>query len=171
MIKRFLEAGVIIGAHGIKGELRVMPWSDGPDFLTNFKEIYFDNGKTKVNIISARVNKKITLLQLDGVDTVSKADILRNKVIFIDRNEVTLPKGSYYVQDLIDLKVIDADSNKEYGKLCEVSQTGANDVYHIKDENGKIYLIPAVKEMVIKTDIENGCIYIRPIKGIFDDED
>ena len=80
-----------------------------------------------------------------------------------------LEKGSYFVQDLIGLEVTDNDSGESYGKLCEVSFTGANDVYHIKGADGTVRLIPAIPDVVISADIEKGIMKIHVLEGLFDD--
>ena len=79
-----------------------------------------------------------------------------------------LDEGCYFVQDLIGLEVVDADSGESYGKITDVSQTGANDVYHITDEKGNVKLIPAIPEVVAETDIEGGVMKITPLEGLFD---
>ena len=76
----------------------------------------------------------------------------------------------YFFQDLIGLTVIDADNQKEYGKINDVLQTGANDVYQIKSDEGKSYYIPAIADVVIKTDLQEGKMYIRPLEGLFDED-
>ena len=85
----------------------------------------------------------------------------------MDRGDVQLPEGSFFVQDLVGLTVRDADTGECYGTLCEVSQTGANDVYHIEKE-GRITLIPAIKEVVLTIDLAAGEMRIRPLEGLFE---
>jgi len=171
MQKKYLEAGKIVGTHGIKGELRVQPWCDSADFLMRFSTLYLDGGKTPVRVISSRVNKTLLLMTLEGVDSVDKADLFRNKTLYLDRSDVTLPNGRYFMQDLIGLDVYDADTFLYYGELTQVMRTGANDVYQITAQDHKNYLIPAVPEFIRDIDLEKGKMLIRPIKGIFDDED
>ena len=171
MQKQYLEIGIIVGTHGIKGELRVQPWCDSPAILSEFKALFFDQGKTPVNILGARVHKSLVLMEIEGIDTVEKAAGLRNKVLFVDRKDMNLPKGSYFIQDLIGLTVIDFDNGKKYGELVEVSTTGANDVYHIKLENNKVELIPAIPDVIKEIDITGGKMLISPLKGLFDNED
>ena len=171
MQKKYLEIGVISGTHGIKGELRVQPWCDSAEILSEFKNLYFDNGNTLVNILSARVHKSLVLMQIEGIETVEQAANLRNKVLYVDRKDMSLPKGSYFIQDLIGLEVIDFDNGKKYGLLSDVSRTGANDVYHVKMENNKEQLIPAIPDVIKKIDLEDGKVLISPLKGLFDDED
>lgn len=173
MIKSFLEIGEIVGTHGVRGEVRVNPWCDTPEFMTKFKTLYFDNnGSCAVQVKSARPHGNIVLLTINDVDTVEKAQKLRGKVLYMKRSDARLPKGKYFIAELIGCSVYDADDEaKCYGVLTDVSPTGANDVWHITDTDGKEYLIPAIPDVVISTEVESDRIIIRPLKGIFDDED
>ena len=90
-------------------------------------------------------------------------------MLYISRKDAKLEEGAYFVQDLIDCCVVDADSGKQYGTLSDVSQTGANDVWHIATDKGEI-LIPAIPDVVQNIDAKEGVITIRPLKGLFDDE-
>ena len=92
------------------------------------------------------------------------------RLIYINRNDANLPSGRYFIEDLIGCAVFNADSGENYGVISEVSATGANDVWHISG-GGREYLLPAIDEVVINADIENEKVFIRPMKGIFDDED
>jgi len=170
MLKKYLEIGQIVGTHGIKGEVRINPWCDSPEFLTGFKKLYKDEGRAHFEVTSLRVHHNIVLGKFKGIDTVNDAAKLRDTVLFIDRDDAEIPEGSYFIQDLIGCAVTDVDTGENLGVLSDVSKTGANDVWHIKRVN-KEYLIPAIDEVVIETDVENKSIKIRPLKGIFDDED
>ena len=170
MIKQYLEIGKIVATQGLKGEVRVEPWCDSAEFLCEFKTLYMDKGNTVVKVQKARPQKTLCIIKLEGTDTQESAQKLRGKVLYIDRNDVELDENSYFVQDLIGITVIDADTDEVYGEIVEVSETGANDVYHIK--NGEVvYLIPAIPDVIIDTDITNSKMLIRPLKGLFDDED
>ena len=168
-MKQFLEIGKIVSTRGIKGEVRVQPWSDSPDFLCEFDTLYLDEGKKSVEIERSFVQKNVVVMKLKGVDTVEKAQDMRNKILFMDRNDVELQEGSYFVQDLLGLTVIDADKNEEIGSLCDVTETGANDVYHIKSGE-KEYLIPAIPDVIEKIDLDDGKMYIHKMKGLFDED-
>lgn len=171
MIKEFLEVGQIVGTHGIHGEMRVNPWADSPEFLKQFKTLYYDNkGEKSVKVVSARPHGNVVILKADGIDSVEAAAALRNKVLYIRRADAKIADGSYFIEELIGCRVFDADDESIcYGTLSDVSETGANDVWHIK-KNGKEYLIPAIPDVVIDTDVADDRITIRPLKGIFDDE-
>ena len=168
-MKQFLEIGKIVSTRGIKGEVRVQPWSDSPDCLCEFDTLYLDEGNKSIEIERSFVQKNVVVMKLKGVDTVEKAQDMRNKILFMDRNDVELQEGSYFVQDLLGLTVIDADKNEEIGSLCDVTETGANDVYHIKSGE-KEYLIPAIPDVIEKIDLDDGKMYIHKMKGLFDED-
>ncbi len=169
-MKKYLEIGKIVAVQGLKGEVRTEPWCDSPDFLCEFDTLYFDKGKTPLEVERSRPQKNIVIMKIKGVDTVEQAQLLRNKILYMDREDVELEEGAYFVQDLIGLTVIDNDSGRDYGKICEVSFTGANDVYHIKDKDGAVRLIPAIPDVVKSTDIGEGVMKIHVLEGLFDED-
>ena len=171
MLKQYLEIGQIVSTHGVKGELRVNPWCDSPEFMKKFKTLYFDNnGEKAVKVLSCRPHGNVVILQIEGINSVEEAQKLRNKILFMSRKDAKLGKGDWFIQDLIGCTVYDADDNaKIYGTLTDVAQTGANDIWYIENNN-KEYIIPAIKDVVINVDVENESVYIRPLRGIFDEE-
>lgn len=166
-MNQYLEIGKIVSIFGLKGEVKVQPWCDSPEFLCEFDELYYKS-TTPVKIERSRVQKNIVIMKIEGVDTVEEAQKLRNRILYMDRNDVELDEGSYFIQDLISLKVIDDNSGEEYGTIIDVSETGANDVYHVKSENEKMYYIPAIPDVVKDVDLENGVMKIIPLDGLFD---
>lgn len=170
MIKEYLEIGKITSAHGIKGEMRVQPWCDTPEYMKSFKTLYLDKKGERPIAVKSRPNGNMVIMKIQGVDTVESAAEYRNKIIYMKRSDAKLPDGTWFIQELIDCTVIDADKEDiVYGVISDISQTGANDVWHIKKDD-KEYLIPAIPDVVIDTDVVKGIIKIRPLKGIFDDE-
>ena len=170
MLKQYLEIGKIVGTHGVRGELRVECWCDSPQFFSSFKKLYFNEGADKIDVTS-RPHKNIALMKIKGVDTVEQADLLRGRVLYVNRKDIKLPKGTNFIQDIIGLEVTDVDTDVVYGKVTEVIKTGANDVYEVKGADGKAYYIPVIKDVVIETNPKKGKVLIKPMKGIFDDED
>ncbi len=172
MIKEYLDIGQIVGTHGVRGEIKVNPRCDAPAFIKQFKTLYFDKkGEKSIDVISCRTHGNLALLKLSGVDTVEAAVTLRSKVLYMKRSDAKIPQGSYFIAELTDCRVVDVDDeSKIYGTLTQVSETGANDVWHIKSGE-KEYLIPAIPSVVIDVDVVQGVIKIRPLKGIFDNED
>lgn len=170
MRKEFIESGKIVGTHGIRGMVRIQPWCDSCEFLCNFKKLYINAlGTECINITSAKPHGNVVIAAIKGIDTIEKAEALRGKVVYINRKDANLEDDRYFIQDIIGCKVFDADTNKLLGEISDVSATGANDVWHIKNGD-KEYLIPCIDEVVISVDIDSDKVVIRPLKGIFDDE-
>ncbi|WP_298528380.1 ribosome maturation factor RimM [uncultured Ruminococcus sp.] len=167
MKKQFLEAGKIVTTHGIRGEVKVMPYTDTPELLCEFDRLFIGKNRDEINVIRARVFKNTVIMKLEGVDTPEAAEKLRNKLLYMHRDDLELDDDTYFIQDLIGLEVSDADSGKVYGKIADVMQTGANDVYVIKGDDRE-YLVPAIADVVVSTDIDSGTMTIRPLEGLFD---
>lgn len=170
MLKKYLEVGKIVGTHGIHGEVKVDSWCDFPDVICKLKTVYTDKEIKPLKIISARTHKNQALLKLENINTPEDANSLRGTVLCADRNDIQKDDDSYFIQDILGLKVIDAQNGTAYGTVTDVFSTGANDVYEITDENKKKYLIPAIPSVIIDINPTVGEIKIIPIKGIFDDE-
>lgn len=163
MKSKFLEAGEIVNTHGIQGELRIVSWCDSPDFLCQFDTLYID-GKA-VKVLSARPHKGSILAVLEGVSTVEEAMRLKGKIVEIDRTGVTLPDGRHFLADLMGLEVRHADTGEVLGTITDILTPPAHEVYEVK--GGKhSYLIPAVDEFLIETNMEGGYIRMRPIEGM-----
>ena len=103
------------------------------------------------------------------MDSVEAGAALRGKVLYVHRDEIPLGEGEHLIQDIIGLQVFDADSGERYGELCDVTHTGANDVYHIRFPDGKERLIPAIPQVIVKIDVMGGRMDIRPLEGLFEE--
>lgn len=167
--KRYLEAGEIVGTHGVRGEVRVYPECDSPEVLAGLKKLYFDGGVRAVRI-KARAHKNVAIIKLDGIDTVEAAAALRGQMLYLDRNDLKLERGRYFICDLIGASVVDDDTDEVYGECTDVSHTGSNDVYHMRMTDGREVLIPAIPSVIRKVDVDRGVIRIFPMLGLFDDE-
>lgn len=170
MKKRFLECGKIVATHGLRGDVKVLPWCDGPEALLAFDTLYLDGGNTPLSVEKSRVAKGTVLVKFKGYDSPEAVQPLRGRVLYLDREQDTLEEGQYYIQDLLGLSVADADTGAVYGTLRDVTETGANDVYHIAFPDGKTRLIPAIPQVVTEIDIDGGRMLIRPLEGLFDDD-
>lgn len=166
-MKRLLEICKITSVVGLKGEVKVQPWCDDPQLLCELDTLYRKSGDP-VSVEKARVQKNMAVLKLKGIDTVEDAQKLRNVVLYMDREDVELPEGSWFIADLIGLEVRDTTTGEVYGKLSDVTETGANDVYHIKTPEGKLLLVPAIPEVIDSIDLEAGVMTITPLDGLFD---
>ncbi len=171
-MKQYLELGQIVSTHGVRGEMRFNPWCDSADFATKFNTLYFDaEGKQSVAVQSARVHGNIVLLKLEGIDTMEKAQALKQKVLYIDRESADLPENTWFVEDLLGCRVVEDGTETVYGSITDVQKYPANDVWTVKEPSGKEVLVPAIKDVVVSADIENKTVYIKALKGLFSGEE
>lgn len=161
MKQQYLEAGQIVNTHGIRGEVRILPWTDTPDFLRKFKTLYVD-GKP-MQVLSASVHKQQVIVRFEGIDDINAAMPLKGKTVYIDRADVRLPRGRFFIQDILGADVV-TESGESIGKLTDVLDLPGGQVYEVKGETE--HLIPAVPEFVRKVDVEAGVITVRLIEGM-----
>lgn len=172
MAKEFLEAGKIVSTHGLKGEMRLQPWSDDAGFLSSFKSVYLNkNGSDEYKIISAKAHKNICLLRLEGIDSIEKAEDLRNKIVYIKKSSASLEEGSYFIDDIIGIDIVDEANGENLGTVADVQSYPANDVWFVNTPDNKQVLIPNIPSVIKKVSLEQNCAYIYKMKGLFDDED
>ena len=167
-MEEYFEIGQIVNTSGLKGVLKIKPFTDDIKKFSNLKTIYI---KTKNDLVEfkteqVRYVKNMVMLKLAGIDTVEEAEKYRNLYIKILRDqEEELEEGSYYVVDILGCKV-NTDANQELGKIVDVFQTGSNDVYVVKDEQGKQILLPAIKDVIKNVDIKNKIITVHLLEGL-----
>lgn len=162
MNKDFLEAGKILNTFGIRGELKVQPWSDRVDFLKQFETVYIA-GKP-VRVVSVRVHQQNVLLTLEGIGDIDAAIPFKNKIIEVRRADIKHVEGKHFVADLIGLEARDADTGAVLGKVTDVLAYPAQDLYEIKGE--KNYLIPDVPDFVREINEEEGFISFHVLEGM-----
>ena len=158
----YLDAGEIVTTHGIRGEVKVLPWADGPEFLTEFDRVRIDG--TEYAVEGCRIQKTCNLLKLRGINTVEEAQQLRGKIVQIYRKDA--PKGLIFAAELIGMHVVCDGST--LGAITDVLDYPGNKVYVVEGEH--IYMIPAVKEFVLSTDIEANEMHVKIIEGMRTDE-
>ena len=160
---QFLEAGEIVTTHGIRGDVKVLPWGDSPEFLCDFSRVRIDGREYKVE--SCRIQKTCNLVKLAGVDTEEAEEALRGKTVEVYREDA--PADIIFVAELIGITVF-ADG-QQIGKVTEVLDYPGNKVYVVKGEYS--YMIPAVKAFVLSTDIEKNEMQVKLIEGMRTDAD
>ena len=172
-MRRYLEIGKIVALHGFRGVVKAEPWCDSPAVLAGMKRLFFPPEKTgdpyrEVRVLRASVQRDRVLLTLEDVDSEEKAERLKNRVIYADRDDIPVAEGSFLIDDLKGLPVYDARDGRRYGVLRDVLQAAAGELYEIETETGTV-LLPAVAEYVHHVDLTDG-IAITPIKGFFDED-
>lgn len=168
MPKQFLEAGKIVGTHGVRGDLKVQSWCDSPEVLCDFDTLYLDE-KTPVTVEKAQVHKNVVLMHLTGIDTVEAAEALRGRVLHLDREDVDLPEDLVFIQDILGFTVHDRRTESDVGKLRDVlTSNPAHDMYEIKTPEGRLVYVPAAKPFLQEIDMQAGVIYIESIEGLLE---
>ena len=164
-MKEMLQAGKICNTHGIKGFVKVIPWTDFPEVFENFSHIYVEGKEYKIQQVSYK--KASVLLKLSGVDTVSDAEMLKDKTLYCTKDELgDLPQDTYFVADLLGCFVYEND--KCWGKLKDIISTGAADIYEIEDESRKCIYLPAIKENILSIDINEKRIEVSIPEGLLE---
>ncbi len=164
MKKQYLELGQIVSTHGLRGEFKLLPWTDDPEFALDFKTVYL--GGKPMRVESARVQKTCVLMKLAGIDDVDAAAALREQVVMINRDDANLDEGAVFISDLIGLPVL-ADG-VQIGTVTDILQRPGNDVYIVNGEHE--YLIPAVSEYILERNIDEGFVRVKLIEGMRTDE-
>lgn len=169
IIMDLIETGKIVNTHGVRGEVKIYPWTSDLSRLLEFEEFFIDG--ESYSIESIRVHKDMLIVKFKGIDSVKDSEKLRNKIVKVDASLFKLDDGEYFLRDLLGMVVYDADTGVCYGKITDIFQPGANDVYEISEiVDGKSIkrYIPAIKDCIIKTDIDNKVMTVRPLEGLFD---
>ena len=159
---QYLDAGEIVTTHGVRGEMKVLPWVDSPEFLLDYNRVRIDGVEYIVE--SCRVQKTCNLLKVKGVDTVEAAQALRGRTVEIFRCDA--PKELIFAAELIGVRVFENET--ELGCITDVLDYPGNKVYVVEGEHS--YMIPAVKAFVLSTDLESGIMKVRLLEGMRTDE-
>lgn len=165
MNDKLLRAGKIVNTHSLRGEVRIYPYCDDAEFLCEFDVLYVDG--REMEVVSSRVHKGQALVKFDGINDINHAEALVGAIVCIDRDDVELEEGRYFIEDIKGCLVYDIDTEECYGKVINVIQTGANDVFEVS-KDGKVVLIPKIDDIVKDIDIDEKRIVIKPMKGLFE---
>lgn len=167
-MEEYLEIGQIVNTNGLKGILKVKPFTDDITRFEKLKTIYIQkaNELIEFKIEKVRYSKNMVLLKLEGIDDINEAEKYRNFYIKIDRKDaVELEENSYFIIDIIGSEVF-TDENNLLGKVIDILQTGSNDVYAVKDDKGKEILLPAIEDVIKDVDIKNKKIIVHLLDGL-----
>ncbi len=160
-----IEVGQIVNTHGIKGEIRLNPWTDDLYDLLDLKVFYDKNGNA-LDVENSRVHKNVVVIKFKNINTMNDAEKLKGITLYTEKTP--LPEGRYYIKDLIGLSVFEDDV--KLGTLTDVFNTGANDIYEVKTEDSKKIYLPVIDGVIGDVDLENKKIYVKIPNGLLDDE-
>ena len=165
-----LQVGVITTTHGVRGEVKVFPTTDDANRFKKLKKVILDTGKEQLDLEITQVKffKNLVILKFKGIDNINDIEKYKGKSLYVTReNAVKLKKNEYFIADLIGLKAVSEDGT-ELGKITDVLQTGANDVYVVQQEGGQEVLIPAIRDCVLNVDLEAGIMTLHLLDGLLD---
>lgn len=168
LMENRIEIGNIAGGHGLKGEIKVYPFTDNPANL--LKTEYFYLNEKKMKVTSSKLSGRFVVFCFDEIKSREEADTLKNTLLYIDRVDAApLEEDSFYIRDLIGCVVFNGANR--IGELQDVLQTGANDVYSIRTDEGEEILLPAVKSVISSIDIVNKRIDAAVPEGLVENID
>ena len=159
---QFIEAGEIVSTHGVRGEMKVLPWVDSPEVLCEFDRVRICGKEYEVE--SCRIQKTCNLLKLSGIDTMEAAQAMRGKTVELYREDID--EEVIFAAELIGVCVM--CNGVELGKIVDVLDYPGNSVYVVKGEHE--YMIPAVKQFILSTDMEANVMQVSIIEGMRTDE-
>ena len=167
-MQKRLEVGQIVNTFGIKGEVKVMPFTDDITRFDDLEKVYVKTKKEEklYKIQNVRYHKNMVLIKFENIETPEQAELLRNAFLEIDReNAIPLEEGTYYIADLIGMEVYSDDGNK-LGIVEDIYNTGANDIYVVKNDLGKQILLPGTKEVIKEVNLDTEKITVHLIPGL-----
>ena len=162
-----LQVGEIVNTHGLRGEVKIVPWTDSPDVFEDIKHIYLSNGNI-LTVMGVKYQKNNIIVKFAEIFDIDDAMKYKGQVISADRSELgELPDGAYYIADLIGMNVV-TDNGEEIGTVSDVIQTGANDIYEVKRKGEKPLLIPVIPDVVLDVNLESSVITVHLMDGLLD---
>lgn len=167
-MQKYFEVGQIVNTFGVKGILKVKPFTDDANRFEELKKVYICKKEKleEVEIEEVKYHKDMVLLKVKGIDDMNEAEKVKGLYLKIDRkNAKKLPKDTYFIADLLGLEVY-SDKEEFLGKVDDIFRTGANDVYVVKDEKGKQLLLPGIPEVIKEIDLEKEKIIVHLLKGL-----
>lgn len=167
-MQEFLEVGQIVNTHGIKGYVKIVPFTNYIERFDELEKVYIKKRNETINldIEDVKYQKNMVLVKFKGIERIEEAETLKNSSVLINRDSaILLEEGEYFIVDLIGLEVY-TDEDKLLGKLEDIYNTGSNDIYVVKDELGKQILLPALKKVIKDIDLENKKMTVHLIEGL-----
>ena len=165
-----LEVGKIVNTHGLRGEVKVVPWTDYPEVFEDIETVYIKKKSDyeRLDIAGIKYQKNNLIIRFAQLKDINEAEKYKNRVLYAERASLgELPEGVYYIADLIGLDVVKEDGEK-VGIISDVFNTGSNDIYEVKREGQKNLLLPVIDDVVLNIDVENKKVTVRMMEGLED---
>ncbi len=167
-MEQMLQVGVISSTHGVRGEVKVFPTTDDIQRFKKLKEVILDTGKEykTLNIQSVKFFKNMVILKFKEFDNINDIEIYKGKSLYVTRkNAVKLQKDEYFIADLIGMQAVSEDGTLK-GTIEDVIETGANDVYAIRLEDGRELLLPAIKQCILQVNLDKQTLTFHLLEGL-----
>lgn len=169
-MEKLLQVGAITSTHGVRGEVKIFPTTDDPARFKKLKKVILDDGRQQLEmeIASVKFFKNMVILKFKGIDDINDVEKYRKATLWVTREDaVPLEEDEYYIADLIGMNVV-SDEGEQLGRITDVLQTGANDVYVISRPDTPDLLVPAIRDCIKTVDLEEGRMVIHLLPGLRD---
>lgn len=169
-MEQLLQVGAITSTHGVRGEVKVFPTTDDPARFKKLKKVILNDGRQQLEmeIASVKFFKNMVILKFKGIDDINDVEKYRKATLWVTREDaVPLEEDEYYIADLIGMNVV-SDEGEQLGRITDVLQTGANDVYVISRPDTPDLLVPAIRDCIKTVDLEEGRMVIHLLPGLRD---
>ncbi len=165
-----LEVGKIVNTHGLRGEVKVVSWTDYPEVFEDIEYVYIKkkNDYKRLDISGIKYQKGNIIVRFRQITDINEAEKYKNQVIYTERDMLgELPEGVYYIADLIGLNVV-KENGEKIGVIADVFNTGSNDIYDIKRDGQKNLLLPVIEDVVLNISLEDKKVTVRMMEGLED---
>ena len=161
----YLSVGFLRRPHGVHGEIIMNLHTDYPERMKKGRKLFIGEEHKPMTLTNVRPHGLGMLVKFNDVDTPEDAGLYRNQWVYVQTKDVPLPEGQHYKHELLGLKVVDENDNP-LGELVEILETGANDVYVVRDDSGKEILLPNIPSVILDLDLENGFLRVHLLEGL-----
>lgn len=161
----YLSVGFLRRPHGLRGEIIMDLHTDFPERMKSGRSLFVGEKHKPMTLTNVRPHQKGLLVKFQGIDTPEDAGLYRNQWVYVFAKDVPLPEGQHYKHELLGLKVVD-ENDSPLGELVEILETGANDVFVVRDDSGKEILLPNIPSVILDLDVGRGFLRVHLLEGL-----
>jgi 16S rRNA processing protein RimM len=161
----YLSVGFLRRPHGVKGEIIMDLHTDFPERMKKGRKVFLGEDHKPMTLTNVRPHQSGLIVKFDDIDTPEEAGLYRNQWVYVRTKDVPLPEGQHYKHELLGLKVVD-DQDNPLGELVEILETGANDVYVVKDGSGRELLLPNIPSVILELDVGARTMRVHLLEGL-----